>query len=51
MSKWNRPMRRHQPVAMRCQTCGGPVVIGEFGGWDHARKLLIRDWHRVEVVA
>lgn len=44
-------MRRHQSPEMRCQTCGGPLVIGEFGGWDHARKLLLRDWHQASPVA
>jgi hypothetical protein len=44
MSRRTRPMRMWKPADIRCQTCGQPLRI-DTGGWTHARKLLLRDWH------
>lgn len=53
VSRYNRPMRQYQPPRLVCRSCGQPVSAGQYGGWEHVKRVGITDpaWHRAEVAA
>jgi hypothetical protein len=41
-------MRCYVPATFSCVTCGQPIRPGQYGGFEHVRRLLHRDWHHAD---